>query len=244
MTAQTDSRNFYDVLHVSRDAPPEIIRGSYRTLMQQLKNHPDLGGDAATAALINEAYAVLTNPERRAEYDARLDVMAQVAQGVSEAPASREPTPANVLRLDPYRQCVFCETPHDHGRMIELDASCHTCGSPLSTAENHRIEEIDQRAVARVDKRQNITFYTHWPQPRGFAGHTEDISLNGLRMMTKYDLRVGQRIKIVSDVLEAVADVTHSIHERRGWSKWCIAGVSFATLRFVRSVGGFVSDEV
>ncbi len=70
MTSQDKSRIYYDVLHVSRDAPVEIIRSSYRTLMQRLKKHPDLGGDAATAALINEDYAVLTNVERRAEYDA------------------------------------------------------------------------------------------------------------------------------------------------------------------------------
>lgn len=212
--------------------------------MQQLKNHPDLGGDAATAALINEAYAVLTDPERRAEYDGRLDVMDKVAQGVAEAPESPNSAAAEVRLLDPHRECVFCEAPHDHGSLIELDAGCHTCGSPLSAAEIHRIEDVDQRAVTRIDKRQNITFYTHWPQPNGFAGHTEDISLNGLRLITKHDLQAGQRIKIVSEVLEAVADVTHSIYERHGWSTWCVAGVAFATLRFVRSVGGFISDEV
>jgi len=212
--------------------------------MQQLKNHPDLGGDAATAALINEAYAVLTDPERRAEYDGRLDVMDKVAQGVAEAPESRNSAAARVRLLDPHRECVFCEAPHDHGSLIELDAGCHACGSPLFTAENHRIEDVDQRAVTRIDKRQNITFYTHWPQSNGFSGHTEDISLNGLRLITKHDLQAGQRIKIVSEVLEAVADVTHSIYERHGWSKWCVAGVAFATLRFARSVGGFISDEV
>ena len=59
MAASIDNRNYYDVLHVVRGAPTEIIRSSYRTLMQKLKCHPDLGGDVATAAIINEAYAVL-----------------------------------------------------------------------------------------------------------------------------------------------------------------------------------------
>lgn len=244
MTLQTNSRNYYDVLHVSRDAPLEIIRGSYRTLMQQLKNHPDLGGDAATAALINEAYAVLSNAERRAAYDAQLDVMEAVAQGVPEAPANSEPGITMRGVLDPFRECIFCEAPHDHGRIIDADATCKTCGSPLCAAENRRIETEDQRAVDRIDKRQNITFHTHWPQPRGFSGITEDISLNGMRFVTKQKLSEGQRIKIVSDVVEAVADVSHCIEERHGWTTWRVAGVSFATLRFVRSVGGFVSDRV
>ena len=84
MAMPPDDRNYYELLHVSRDAPLEIIRGSYRALMQQMKHHPDLGGDAATAAVINEAYAVLSDPERRAEYDARLDLIAQVAAGLGD----------------------------------------------------------------------------------------------------------------------------------------------------------------
>lgn len=74
MKERPEKRNYYEILHVSRDAPAEIIRGSYRTLMQKLGHHPDLGGDTATAAMINEAYAVLSDTERRAEYDARLDL--------------------------------------------------------------------------------------------------------------------------------------------------------------------------
>jgi curved DNA-binding protein CbpA len=57
------------VLLVHPDAPLEIIRSSYRTLMQSLRVHPDLGGDTRQAALVNEAYAVLIDPARRAEYD-------------------------------------------------------------------------------------------------------------------------------------------------------------------------------
>ena len=240
---QPDSRDYYQVLHVSRDAPLEIIRASYRMLMQRLRNHPDLGGDPATAALINEAYAVLTDVERRQEYDARLTILAQVAEGaVEEEPA---PAPAEPIRsLDPYRECVFCEAPHEYGKFIEVETGCDTCGSPLYTADPRRIEPADQRAVARIDKRQSITFYTTWPQHRGHTGITEDISLNGLRFVTKAELQEGQRIKIVSEVVEAIAHVTNCVYERHGWTTVCIAGVSFTTLRFVHSVGGFLSDRV
>lgn len=239
---QDDDRDYYEVLHVSRGAPTEIIRGSYRTLMQRLKNHPDLGGDPAIAARINEAYAVLRDAERRAAYDARLDLMAQIGEGIPHpdrrAPDTTSRTP------DPMRECVFCETPHDHGDNIEHDFGCHTCGSPLAAAREHYIDSADNRSVDRIDKRQKITFYTHWPQRRGFRGHTEDISLNGLRLSTRQGLETGQRIKIVSNVVEAVGHVTHCVQERRGWGMHCVAGVSFITLRFVRSVGGFVSDRV
>ena len=62
-------RNLYRILHVQPDAPDEIIQSSYRTLMMKLRMHPDLGGDHYTATLINEAYAVLSDPARRAAYD-------------------------------------------------------------------------------------------------------------------------------------------------------------------------------
>ncbi len=243
MATPRDNRDYYEILHVSRDAPLEIIRASYRMLMQRLGHHPDLGGDPATAALINEAYAVLTDPEQRAEYDARLAILAQVAEGpAEESPPQPEPEP--IRSLDPFRECVFCEVPHEHGKFIEVDAGCDNCGSPLYTADYRRMEQADQRAVARIDKRQYITFYTEWPQHRGHRGVTEDISLNGLRFVTKAELREGQRIKIVSEVVEAIAQVRNCIYERHGWTTVCIAGVSFTTLRFARSVGGFLSRRV
>jgi len=244
MAMETDSRTYYEVLHISRDAPVEIIRGSYRTLMQQLRHHPDLGGDTATAALINEAYAVLSNAERRAAYDERLQVMDRIAEGIPAEPQD-ENWAVNTQRiLDPSRECVFCETPHDQGENIDSEVGCGTCGSPLATARNQRIESVGKRAVERIGKKQKIMFFTHWPQHSGFKGHTEDISLHGMRFATRQPLVTGQRLKIVSNVVEAVANVTHCMHERRGWATHCIAGVSFVTLRFVQSVGGFVSDRV
>ncbi|KPK01049.1 MAG: hypothetical protein AMK71_07005 [Nitrospira bacterium SG8_35_4] len=65
-------RNYYRILQVQPDAPLEIIRASYRTLMKELKAHPDVGGEHASAYLINEAYETLSDSDRRAEYDKRL----------------------------------------------------------------------------------------------------------------------------------------------------------------------------
>ena len=62
-------RNYYRVLHVQRDAPPAVIKASYRAIMQRMTVHPDLGGDHAQAVLINEAFHTLSDPARRAAYD-------------------------------------------------------------------------------------------------------------------------------------------------------------------------------
>lgn len=65
------AQNHYEVLGVERSAPKEDIRASFVTLSK--KYHPDLnpGLKNANKAFIevNEAYAVLSSPLKRQEYD-------------------------------------------------------------------------------------------------------------------------------------------------------------------------------
>jgi hypothetical protein len=68
----SNRRNHYRMLYVQPDAPFEIIRANYRTLMQKLKLHPDLGGEHWNAVFVNEAYATLCDPVKRAAYDIEL----------------------------------------------------------------------------------------------------------------------------------------------------------------------------
>ncbi|MDR3417064.1 MAG: J domain-containing protein [Nevskia sp.] len=72
-------RTHYDVLEVSPRASPEAIKGAYKFLLQ--KWHPDKNpGQQAQAEQIarelNDAYEVLSDPERRRAYDAILAVRA------------------------------------------------------------------------------------------------------------------------------------------------------------------------
>lgn len=65
-------RNYYSVLQVDQTASPAVIQGAYRALLKNARNHPDLGGSSHAAQVINEAYAVLSNPATRREYDSLL----------------------------------------------------------------------------------------------------------------------------------------------------------------------------
>jgi curved DNA-binding protein CbpA len=61
----------YATLDIPRDATAAQIKAAFRKLASE--HHPDRGGDTGKAAAINDAYAVLSDQERRARYDAGLD---------------------------------------------------------------------------------------------------------------------------------------------------------------------------
>jgi curved DNA-binding protein CbpA len=61
--------DYYELLQVSPNADPDMIHRVYRLLAQRL--HPDNqeSGDADRFRQLHEAYAVLSEPEKRAQYD-------------------------------------------------------------------------------------------------------------------------------------------------------------------------------
>jgi molecular chaperone DnaJ len=64
------SRDYYDVLGVSRDAPDADVKRAFRKLAQQW--HPDVNTDPSAHERfkeINEAYQVLSDPQQRRAYD-------------------------------------------------------------------------------------------------------------------------------------------------------------------------------
>jgi len=76
-------RDYYDVLEVTGDADSGQIRDAYRRLA--LLHHPDRNRDnpEATERMkeINEAYAVLSDPEKRKEYDLIRQTYGSAASG-------------------------------------------------------------------------------------------------------------------------------------------------------------------
>lgn len=60
-------KDYYKILGVPPDASPEEIKKAYYRLAH--KYHPDKGGDKEKMKEINEAYQVLSDKEKRAQYD-------------------------------------------------------------------------------------------------------------------------------------------------------------------------------
>ncbi len=64
--------SLYATLNVSPDAEWVVIEAAHKALMK--KYHPDRGADAANvrrAAMVNEAFSILKDPKKRADYEAR-----------------------------------------------------------------------------------------------------------------------------------------------------------------------------
>lgn len=71
-------KNYYELLEVSEKASSEIIKKAYTTLVK--KYHPDLQPDDKKKEAeekikeINEAYEILSNNEKREQYDKKLQI--------------------------------------------------------------------------------------------------------------------------------------------------------------------------
>ncbi|HSW38534.1 MAG TPA: J domain-containing protein [Acidobacteriota bacterium] len=222
-------RNYYRILQVQPDAPSEIIQASYRAMMRDLRRHPDLGGSTREAALLNEAYETLMDPERRTAYDNKL-FLRYTKQAVSE---NRKPTVVPVF-------CPVCRRP-----LVRDPAPgecCLTCRTPMQSADAARPGEKNSRAVDRAAGQGEIEYFSSWP---GAAkqGKMIDLSPNGMRFACKEKLKPKMVLKISGRRLEASGAVTNVREAVCGGEKCYEIGVCFIAVNFKESRGTFLSTS-
>jgi len=236
----SDDRDYYRILRVQPDAPAAIVHASYRTLLHRVQSAADTAAAHELVALLNEAYAVLSDPGRRAAYDLRRDVAASQHEGDFDATAVLDPDASRYASSN----CLFCGTAHGLDRALGPDDDCRECGSPLYPAERQRLEYSGQRMLRRIPKRRAVDLWVAWPQPAPYPAEMRDISLNGMQLVASAPLSPNQIVKLDCDSCAAIARVAHRERdvpaEPDAPERWSI-GLEFLTLRFRKTRGTFVS---
>jgi len=238
-------RNFYRILHVQPEAPLEVIKASYRSLMTKLKIHPDLGGNHELAALINQAYSVLSDPQKRRQYDQLLHMRKNQGRGNPKHEPPINTASTGTRNAGAYQAYATSSRQHCHFCMTEFLPAhkyCSHCVSPVSLAKpvpNERLAELfGRRAAPRIAKTGTLIIYPSWPHA-GYTARLRDLSPSGISLLTEYGARTGQILKFDSGNLNGIVRVVSVRANGRNFS----VHAAFLTAEFVNKSGVFVTEK-
>ncbi|MFA7506380.1 MAG: DnaJ domain-containing protein [Burkholderiaceae bacterium] len=254
---KNNRRNYYRILHVQPEAPAEIIKASYRTLMSKLKMHPDLGGDHDMAILVNEAYAVLGDPERRAAYDleiGRLPYRGRRADRAEAATGHAGPWQAAgaaargsqgssdgtawTMADEDGEHCPWCALAVPV--TIKPATRCARCRAPLAKppAPDAQAQEILGRRGASRRPRANLAIMQRQDGGATLSVRLRDLSLSGLGLVTTTAVADDTRVWIQAQDFEAIATIVGSQREYGDH----ILHARLLSLALTRRTGVFVSE--
>ncbi|MGC8826772.1 MAG: DnaJ domain-containing protein [Anaerolineae bacterium] len=187
--------DYYRILGVEDDASPEEIRSAYRDLVRQYQ--PDAGlvkGTSFFFRQIQRAYEVLSDPQRRQEYDERLRLEGkrpprlfalEVLPGPAELPCVDEPQLLYLLiTLTP-----LANRPEPHTRLnlcLVIDCSTSMQGERLAAVREavlHLVEQLQPddilSLVAFSDFAQVLLPPQHAPHPRALRPILASLTADG-----------------------------------------------------------------
>ncbi len=242
------------MLHVQFDAPSVVIKASYRTIMQKLQMHPDLGGDEEYAKLLNHALSVLLDADKRAVYDASLHPIHgdTVASGLAQnnsakgAAASNEEAPDSSVGKTRSGVCLFCNSPYSAGLDLytpwQQAEECNTCSAPLNMVPDcELVEGGELRRLLRMDYISAIQIKVSHTEQSFMQAQLSDFSVQGVRLLSPVKLRLNQYVLLKSDYLNAVAEVRScQLLDDSSWA----TGLQFCTLRLNLPSGELFSASI
>lgn len=150
--------DLYQMLDLPRGAPPDAIRPAYKRAAK--KAHPDKGGTPEAWRNVCTAVAVLSDPERRAHYDA--------TGKIEEKPVDNREAKAleiagnaldTVLRAIQQRRVRFEEFDLVHGAVIGLKSEIDQIEINMAEtrAEAQKLREIAKRFHAKKGKSNRLS---------------------------------------------------------------------------------------
>jgi DNA-directed RNA polymerase subunit RPC12/RpoP len=142
MASFDPKEDYYAVLQVHPSAHQEVIKRAFRAILKELQGHPDLGGSHEEAVRLNAAYEVLSNPDKRKEYDdARQTLKQRRPIGTRVRPAPPTVAPASASRTV---RCPHCGSRNRVPQQASLaKAVCGRCRHSLAAPRNPGLPEGD-----------------------------------------------------------------------------------------------------
>jgi curved DNA-binding protein len=141
----------YETLGVSETASPDEIKKAYRKLAT--KHHPDKGGDTATFQSISRAYDTLSDPQKRAQYDAQKHGVGQEFDPFAHAAAMGQPwqdVSSMFGQGNPFEQ-MFRGAQRQRARNKDLNIRCN-----VTFKQSYTGSELEATFNLPSGKRQNI----------------------------------------------------------------------------------------
>ena len=232
-------RNYYRILHVQPDAPAAVIKSSYTALMLKLGHHPDLGGTHDASVLLNEAYAVLSDPEKRRAYDRTLrPPLRPSARREDSSPGNHSPaSPAarTTSSTSRSRACLFCESP-----VSGAGGRCPRCGSP-TLPPPAPVAGGDTRTAPRVERHGHATLTTRDEKISRVI--LNDLSPRGLSVIAPEAYTPSQVVKVEGATLTAVARVVSCRSYSGPLGRGFLVGLAIHTVEFAASTGVLISTR-
>lgn len=257
-----NKRNYYRILHVQMDAPESVIKSAYRTMMQTLCLHPDLGGDDWNASLLNEAREVLLNPVQRAQYDKKLlatgnSSLSQRVDSSLENSAGGIPNrsygshdsinssdPAQFLELPTATDsCAFCHSPvlwkPQQPHSYSIPYRCTRCDSPLGKVDDYSDQlSNDQRRINRSYFEFCARIWLEWPLDSGYEASVCDWSTHGCGIEVNAVIHNNQIVRIQAPGFDAISTVRHTHRKESGVF---VYGLEFLTIEIRMETGSIYS---
>ena len=219
-------RNYYRILQVQPDAPLEIIRASYRTIMRELMQHPDFGGDHWIASTINEAYETLSDSDKRAEYDK------QYSKYISIKTASKTD----------FRKKYFNSVNNLASEKPTVRHS--TANKSLKSIKTQKVfHDNFHRSVNRVQMKETLQYYIT-SSKKGREAIMLNLSPKGIRFICSEKLTHESTIKIGCSLFKAEAEVVNYNKNLSTDKPNYSVGARFLTIQFRNQTGSFYSNVV
>jgi curved DNA-binding protein CbpA len=197
--------------------------------MRELKQHPDLGGDHGKASMINEAYEILSDRVRRAEYDKEL-----FQKYTKKILPQKKPFPENRTNRS-----------FDHNKPPTGDS---TAGSNFSVSESftashteNKSQQSRRRKVKRMKRYEEVRYYSTSHHLDGVA-EMLDVSTDGVRFICPQELNEKVTLRLMSPLFRAeVKVITSQKCVLHGKTNYCV-GAQFTSVTFNKPRGSFVSS--